>query len=135
MIDIQPAGTGDRTILYPCTDRAVIWLKANVTPDESHWRFANAVKVSRDQIGSIVRMLRRDGLALPPLTTKPIDVRSEYHGNLIDFYPVNERGREWLLQHLPDDPWPAAYGSRHRIPHGQAGLLFQALSNAGLTVS
>ena len=135
MIDVQPAGTGDRTILYPCTDRAVIWLKANVTPDESHWRFANAVKVSRDQVGTIVRWLKRDGLQLPPLTAKPVDVRSEFHGNLIDFYPVSERGREWLLQHLPDDPWPVAYGSRHRIPHAQAGLRVQALFNAGLTVS
>ena len=135
MIDIQPAGAGDRTILYPCTDRAVAWLKANVTPDETNWNFANSVSVSRDQLGSIVRWLKRDGLQLPPLTATPVDVRSEFHGNLIDFYPISDRGREWLLQHLPDDPWPGSYGGRHRIPHAQVGLLFQALSKAGLIVS
>ena len=135
MIDIQPTGTGDRIILYPCTDRAVIWLKANAVPDETHWRFANSVRVSRDQFGVILNRLKRDGLVLPPLIAKTLDVRSEFHGNLIDFYPVSEQGREWLLQHLPDDPWPQAYGSRHRIPHGQAGRLFQALAQAGLTVS
>ena len=135
MIDIQPAGSGDRTILYPCTDRAVIWLKENVTPDASRWRYANAVRVSRDQFTVIIKRLNRDGLQLPPLIASTLDVRSEFHGNLIDFYPVSERGREWLLQHLPDDPWPAAYGNRHRIPHGQVGLLFQALDKAGLTVS
>ena len=135
MIDIQPTGTGDRTILYPCTDRAVIWLKANVTPDPPRWRYANAVRVSRDQFTVIIKRLNRDGLQLPPLIASTLDVRSEFHGNLIDFYPVSEQGEKWLLQHLPDDPWPAAYGNRHRIPHDQAGLLFQALSKAGLTVS
>ena len=135
MIDIQPTGTGDSTILYPCTDRAVIWLKANVTPDASNWRFANSVRVRRDQFGVILKSIKRDELVLPPLFATTLDVRSEFHGNLIDFYPVSEQGEKWLLQNLPDDPWPAAYGSRHRIPHGQVGLLFQALDKAGLTVS
>ena len=92
MIDIQPTGTGDRIILYPCTDRAVIWLKANVTPDATHWRFANSVSVSRDQFGVILRRIKRDGLQLPPLIATTLDVRSEFHGNLIDFYPVSEQG-------------------------------------------
>jgi hypothetical protein len=135
MIDIQPTGTGERFILYPCTERAVIWLKANVNPDQTNYKFANSVRVRKDQFRFILKWLQHDGLRLPPLTAKPIDVRSEFHGNLIDFYPVSEKGREWLLQHLPDDPWPAAYGNRHRIPHRQAGLLFQALAQAGLTVS
>ena len=135
MIDIQPTGTGDRVTLYPCTDRAVTWLKANVTPDQTHWKFANSVRVSRNQFRFIKKWLQHDGYQLPSLTAKPIDVISEFHGNLIDFYPVSEQGRDWLLQHLPDDPWPAAYGSRHRIPHNQVGLLFQALAKAGLTVT
>jgi hypothetical protein len=135
MIDIQPTGTREWVTLYPCTDRAVIWLKDNVTPDASHWRFGNSVNVGRDQFRAILKMLKCDGLQLPSLIASTLDVRSEFHGNLIDFYPVSEKGREWLLAHLPDDPWPAAYGNRHRIPHGQAGLLFQALAKAGLTVS
>ena len=137
MIDIQPTGNGryDRIILYPCTDRAVAWLKANVAPDATHWKFANSVGVSKADIGLVVRWLKRDGLVLPPLTAKPLDVRSEFHGNLIDFFPISDTGRQWLLQHLPDDQWPEAYGARHRIPHRQAGILFRALAQAGLTVS
>ena len=136
MIDIQPTGNGrsDRITLYPCTERAVVWLRANVAPDAIDMRFANAVSVSRKQIGPIVQWLKRDGLSVPALTAKTLDIRVEFHGNLIDFFPVSETGRKWLLQHLPDDPWPEAYGSRHRIPHRQAGILFQALAKAGLTV-
>ena len=137
MIDIQPTGNGryDRIILYPCTDQAVAWLKANVAPDATLWNFANSVSISKADMGLIVRWLKRDGLVLPPLTAKPLDVRSEFHGNLIDFYPISDRGRQWLLQHLPDDPWPEAYGPRHRILHRQVGILFRALAQAGLTVS
>jgi len=137
MIDIQPAGNGlrDRIALYPCTERARIWLIANVAPDATHWKFANSVSVGEADMGLIVRWLKRDGFALPPVTAKQLDVRSEFQGNLIDFFSISDTGREWLLQHLPDDPWPEAYGSRHRIPHRQAGILLQALAKAGLTVS
>jgi hypothetical protein len=134
MIDIQPTGTGEWVTLYPCSDRAVTWLSANVILDQTHWKYANSVRVSRNQFRFIKKWLQHDGYQLPPLIAKPIDVISEFHGNLIDFYPVSEQGRDWLLQHLPDDPWPAAYGSRHRIPHNQVGVLFQALAEAGLTV-
>jgi len=137
VVDIQPTGNGrvDRITLYPCTERAVVWLRANVAPDATNWKFANSVSVSKADIGVIVRGLKRDGLALPPLTAKSLDVRSEFHGNLIDFFPISDAGQQWLLEHLPDDPWPEAYGGRHRIPHRQAGILFRALAQAGLTVS
>jgi len=109
MIDIQPTGNGrsDRITLYPCTERAGVWLRANVAPDAIDMRFANAVSVSRKQIGPIVRWLKRDGLSVPALTAKTLDIRVEFHGNLIDLFPVSDTGRKWLLQHLPDDLWVA----------------------------